>query len=601
MNPSPAKSREYQWQAIDAEVKALEESIRTLKLRRNALVPVSSLPPEVITAIFSFLRLRVTPSALSLGEKPDQPDPLAWLRVAHVCHRWREIALNQPLFWNHLDFTTVTSAGAAEILTRAKKAPLHLEARVPFGHWDDDQFSAFEKELLPRVSHIYHLGLSAGTLDLREILQGLTSSAPILEYLSLSNEIHRCNLLPTRVLVPDNLFDGTTPKLSCLELCNCDISWTSPLLKGLKSLEILTISEKTRPSLTIWLDALDKMPQLEKLVLHSATPIAPPLPYDVERTVTLPLLTHLDISGSARNCALALAHLNLPAVIWLFVAAKSHHRDGSDVQEILPQLARHTNTSQETQPLQSMLVRGDMTRADIFTWTVPDIDGEVHSPIGLLAAMLFARVVLSVTSKDWFLDTHTGILDATMAALPLDSLVTLTAQNLTRLNEQVWRRHAPRWPLLQRVHLAPPAAGGFREMLLNDNGESPLLPSLKKLVLVNNGLSARRTFRLRDALMKRVELGVPLETLDLHSCVGTSDAVRLLREIVVDVSDAKKPHRTVGPTLFGPDPAGRGYFVNDDDSGAEDYLDDDDGDDPYTSGDHTDDDDEEIEDYSEED
>lgn len=140
-------------------------------------------------------------------------------------------------------------------------------------------------------------------------------------------------------------------------------------------------------------------------------------------------------------------------------------------------------------------------------------------------------------------------------------------------------------------------------MLLNDNGESPLLPSLNKLVLVNNALSARRTFRLRDALMKRVEQGVPLETLDLHSCVGTSDAVRLLREIVVDVSDAKKPHRTRGPTLFGPDPAGRGYFVDDEDSGAEDYLDDDD-DDPYTSSDHMDDDDdgiEEIEDYSEED
>jgi hypothetical protein len=187
MNPSQAKSWEYQLQSIDAKVKSLEESIRALKLRRNALVPFSRLPPEVIVAIFSFLRLPVLSTDPLIGEKTES-DPLAWLRVTHVCHRWREIALNQPLFWSHLDFTTVTSAGAAEILTRAKKAPIYLKARAPNGHWDDDRFRAFETELQHRVSQIFRLGISARTLDLRNILQGLTSPAPMLEYLSLSDE-----------------------------------------------------------------------------------------------------------------------------------------------------------------------------------------------------------------------------------------------------------------------------------------------------------------------------------------------------------------------------------------------------------------------------
>ena len=140
-----------------------------------------------------------------------------------------------------------------------------------------------------------------------------------------------------------------------------------------------------------------------------------------------------------------------------------------------------------------------------------------------------------------------------MAAFPLDSLVTLTALNFTRFDEPVWRRHAPRWPLLQCVRLGPPAAHGFRELLLNDNGgrEGPLLPSLTKLVLVNTGLSKRRTLRICDALMQRVEQGVPFESLDLRTCIGTTDAVRLLREIVVDVSDAKKPYHTRGPLTPG--------------------------------------------------
>lgn len=55
-------------------------------------------------------------------------DCLEWLRMAHICRQWREIALNQPLFWSYFDFTTVSPAGAAEILARAKSVPLHLEA-----------------------------------------------------------------------------------------------------------------------------------------------------------------------------------------------------------------------------------------------------------------------------------------------------------------------------------------------------------------------------------------------------------------------------------------------------------------------------------------
>lgn len=69
MNPTQANSRERLQQAIDAEIKSLEESIRALKLHRNELAAVSSLPPEVLAAIFSFL---CPPGIPSLGGKPDE-------------------------------------------------------------------------------------------------------------------------------------------------------------------------------------------------------------------------------------------------------------------------------------------------------------------------------------------------------------------------------------------------------------------------------------------------------------------------------------------------------------------------------------------------
>ncbi|KAH9058298.1 hypothetical protein EDB87DRAFT_1685470 [Lactarius vividus] len=530
-------TREYQRQAIDAQLESLEESIQTLttlRLRRNTLAPISSLPTEVIATIFFFLRLRVTFSDPELDERPDN---LAWLRVTDVCHQWREIALSQPLFWDYVDFNTVSSAGAAEILARAKTVPLHLEARVPSGLWNDARFSAFQKELQVHTSHIYHLRISGDFYNLCRIFEGLVSPAPFLESLSLSAEAG------VRALVPDTIFDGSTPRLSRLELSECFFSWNSPLLGSLKHLEISSPFE--RPNLSVWLDVLDEMPQLETLVLHWASPIAPPsasLSHGIDRTLTLPSLTHFEISSFVRDCGFALAHLILPALTSLCIISKSCYMDQSDVREVLPYVSRHAHGSQDAQPLQSVVIDNEVAHTHILAWTQPDIGVEFPNELDFFDSMHSARVAFSITNEYWFPVTDTGVFDAVMDALPLEGLVTLTAHWEKRTSPQLWLHHAPKWPRLWLVRLTPFAAHGFREALLEDNGgrESPLLPSLTKLVLVETALidttpSAHMTLRLCDALMKRVEQGVPLETLDLRLCLATSRAVELLSEIVVDV------------------------------------------------------------------
>ncbi|KAF8266013.1 hypothetical protein EI94DRAFT_1830878, partial [Lactarius quietus] len=347
MSPCKANSssREYKWQAIDTKIKSIEESIReskhhrnalayaseveqryigqvddvpmqeqsirALKHRRNALAPVSSLPTEIIAAIFLFLCLPTgAPPFLYIHswiiavKFPESRPPSTvrwhhrdWLHAAHVCHQWREIALNDPLFWSHVDFTQLTSTGAAEILARAKTVPLYLEAGREFNDYfwmDSARCSAFERVLQARVTYICHLRITAERHSLSQTLDGLVSAAPTLEYLSLSQGNPGMD-----TSVPDTLFDGTTPRLSRLELCLCDINWSSPLLKGLQYLSICSLSKSARPSLTVWLDALDEMPQLKELVLDTASPIAPPIPFDIERTVTLLSLTHLNFSASA--------------------------------------------------------------------------------------------------------------------------------------------------------------------------------------------------------------------------------------------------------------------------------------------------------------
>ncbi|KAN0125272.1 hypothetical protein V8E53_015636 [Lactarius tabidus] len=573
MDPSQTAPREHLRQAIDAEIKSLEGSIRTLKHRRNELAPISSLPTEVIDAIFSLLRVPSTSSPSStLGGKLHC---LAWLGVTQVCHHWREIALNQPLLWSHLDFTTVSSDGATKILARAKTVPLHLEAKVsPFDCWDDARFRYFRKELKAHVSHIRHLDLSMGPAQLNRTLNHLTLPAPTLEYLIISCQDE---ILDSQVSIPNTLFDGATPRLSCLELCDCAINWKSPLLRGLEHLDIH--SSYPGPSLSNWLDALDEMPQLRTLTLDWASPVvnAPP-PFNIERTITLPSLTLFDIDSQLRECGLALAHLILPSLITLCVKVISHVLDGSDLPEMLPYVTRHAYGLHHTQPLQSVFVRRDKERVEILAWTSPDIDlcaklfdMDVESPNKIAIPHTMHSLQVAISGNLTPLN-RTEVFDMLRAALPLDGIVTLAVEKRTRLNKQFWLRHAPQWPLLRCAQLGSPAASGLREMLLEDNDEGrerPLLPLLTKLVLSDTTFSAPRTLRLCDALMARAKQGVPLETLDLKRCLASRQAVMLLSEIMTGVLGPERYLEEQAQMRSRWDSTARGRFVANDSSGEE--------------------------------
>jgi hypothetical protein len=515
MSPSQADSRKHLQQTIDAEIKSLEESIQALRLRRNALSPISSLPPEVIAAIFSLLCLPVLEDKMSDHHQ-------ARLLVSHVCHEWREIALNQPLLWSNVDFFALSAAGATEILARAKSVPLYLDARFPYSNWDDVQFGTFRKELQARVPYVCHISINAELHHLHKILGGLISPAPTLESLSLFSRGGFQNPEPgDHLFIPDTLFGGSTPRLSHLKLVSYKISWKSPLLKGLRHLEIR--SPFARPKLATWLDALDAMTQLKTLILHSASPIAASQA-DVKHNVTLPSLMHLDILTTPVNCALMLTHLDLPALTALSIKVYLPDPDDTDVRPLLPHLARHAHGPQDTRPLQSMLICNDKHRAKIFAWTLPDIDAKVQDFL-TTTTLPSPRVAL-------YFESDVDVLDAAMAALPLSGLITLVAHNLLEPpNTRVWLDHAQKWPLLQRAYLESNAQRGFIKMLLNGNNENPpLLPLLRGIVLV--GILR---YDWDSALRKRVKQGVPLERLDLRMGIPcNSTQVLLLSKMVVD-------------------------------------------------------------------
>lgn len=101
---------------IDGDIKVVKWVIQEMEYRRNALVPISRLPPETLVEIFAFLPFPADTSGCV--------SYLTLISVTHVCRRWREVALSFPSLWSYINFTKLTPTGFTGILARAKMSPL---------------------------------------------------------------------------------------------------------------------------------------------------------------------------------------------------------------------------------------------------------------------------------------------------------------------------------------------------------------------------------------------------------------------------------------------------------------------------------------------
>ena len=515
MGTSP-ESCDHLRQAIDDEINSLEA-----KSRRNALALISRLPPETLATIFTFL---------SDSAWKERSVDLECIRVTHVCRRWREVALDHSRLWSHINFTKLTPAGLVEIVARAKIAPLHLVADVGKGRATQVEF--FGKQLEAHISHTRHLSIRGSFKSaLMRLLSFAHASAPTLESFSLSHKSYR-----SKAIVPNDLFNCTAPNLTSLKLERCHISWKSPLLKGLRNLHIHDIYMGAKPKLEDWLDALNEMPNIKTLSFQHSTPLAPRTISEPSRTITLPFLTHFRICAFAKDCALALAPLLMPALTRLHVDVDSFNEEGEDVRLVIPYMARNVYVLQDIEPIRSILIAGERQCTEVDAWSIPDVDVEVCDLDTLHDMSRSACLQFSAHGHNWRNGVDSAIFDALLAVLPMNSVLTFSAQNHTRLSKEFWLSQAPRWPLLEQACLVPGSVGAFTEVLAEDTPpDGPRFPLLTKLILFDVKLTAIRAFHLRDMLIERVEQGVPLQHLDLRTCLAVNRAIQLLAEIVVDV------------------------------------------------------------------
>ena len=102
---------------LNDELVAMCHSIRPVYIQRYNMTLISRLPFEILAYIFRFLAADEPPVGLDSSPGKARCTRLGWIKVAHVCSHWREVALQNPVLQ-----PLVASHNSREVLL-AKASP----------------------------------------------------------------------------------------------------------------------------------------------------------------------------------------------------------------------------------------------------------------------------------------------------------------------------------------------------------------------------------------------------------------------------------------------------------------------------------------------
>ncbi|KAH8100031.1 hypothetical protein BXZ70DRAFT_940016 [Cristinia sonorae] len=310
-------------------------AIADLRFRMNNLIAIARLPPEILASIFSWLFHLTKPadpdslhySALRSGNMRVIP-VYPWIHITHVCHYWREVALNTPSLWTNL-FIGYLGCHNPEVsqafILRSKQALLHLHVTAVA----NPRWSAV-------ITSAMHEIVRAESLDLMlfknqtDFIRHIPSCAPHLRTLVVKNGSPAKVMLPPFSPPPLPVFlkDCATPVLTQLQVNGFGIEWVKGMLpKTLTDLRIKNVVLASGSPCSDVLEVVTCLPLLQHLELHGVfedLPDPTPSSPDLSSRTPLPHLQMLDIWGPIKTCIYFLNHFILPvsaAVLLKFYAS----------------------------------------------------------------------------------------------------------------------------------------------------------------------------------------------------------------------------------------------------------------------------------------
>ncbi|KAF8498170.1 hypothetical protein F5888DRAFT_227454 [Russula emetica] len=315
---------------VDKRIDAARQFLCSMLTRRNALVLISLLPPEILARVFHLLVLEEPP----LSGRQD----VGWIKVTHVCRHWRQVALDDSSLWARIGRTRMNRKWISEMLARARNAPLDIEFNAV-------AMSSREALLLirPHISRTRQFRFHGLSTLHSDIVRDIFSwEAPALEHFELKVSAH--SPVTFRDLGESMLFKGHAPRLRTFSLSRVVIPWSLIPRGQLTQLKIDRFNEELHSSgdLNQLIDLLVNSPALEILALESCLP-SQLTEFPHGRTIQLPHLSRLRLRGSTSRIMNMLKMLKLPSSTTLHLDCISNittiHNDSEGL--LLPVISAH--------------------------------------------------------------------------------------------------------------------------------------------------------------------------------------------------------------------------------------------------------------------
>jgi hypothetical protein len=329
------KEIDQQFKAVDEHLKvvnAARQLLHSQLARRNALTPISLLPPEVLARVFHFL----------VFEDPacSREQNLGWIRSTHVCRFWRQVALGDSSLWTTISGISTNAEFISEMLSRARNAPLDIEIVLS---------GASGREVLrmchPHPFHTRKLRLfSPSTLRSDSVRAIYRREAPALEHFELG--VSGTSPITIRGLDRTTLFKGQAPRLRTFSLSQVFIPWSHIPRGQLTQLKIvlfndLPLHDAPQNDLNELIDFLINCPVLETLVLEHCLPFRLNHNNQISRgqTIHLPRLSSVCLLGPSSRITNLMKMLKLPSSTKLHLRCISENSSTHNDRFLFPVVA----------------------------------------------------------------------------------------------------------------------------------------------------------------------------------------------------------------------------------------------------------------------
>ncbi|KAK7051598.1 hypothetical protein VNI00_004577 [Paramarasmius palmivorus] len=283
-----------------------EQGVQNLQAEQNSRLPISRLHTEILTSIFLLCA----------------PDPKTWhstsrdLAITHVCHLWREIALDCSMIWTRPIF--LVPSLAREMISRSRQSlldiyflPMSPERTLKADPvlWEAVSCPHQMRRIRVLELHLNYKGPLWGDI-ISSLIQPMPSLQSLSIFFGLEPERQTVLMLSTKLL-------GGEPPSHLTRLClsRCYVPWTfGSWSSNLTALHAEGFQYE-RPTEQAFYGVLQRSPQLEDVrlgvyALPRSTAMTP-------LTVKLPALKHLSLRSSISrsevdNCSAVLNNIVFP-------------------------------------------------------------------------------------------------------------------------------------------------------------------------------------------------------------------------------------------------------------------------------------------------